>query len=475
MKRIVIILSLLIAAFDVCGQKLTVEKMEVAPMDLSASTQLRNDRNGNPCGLVKVQLAAVGAQFEGNVIGDVAYKTGEYWVYMNDGAYLLRIKHPNFLPLDLNFRDYGIRKVEGKCVYVLTLLMPQGSAPVQTQKLTINYTPATAMVLIDSTPYQGNGTIEVVLPVGSHDYQIAAVGYETAEGSVKLTAGSPRTVTEDLVATAQQAAVVQQPVQPIVQQPVQQAAPLLPAAPAVETITVNGVSFNMVRVEGGTFQMGSNDSEADSDEKPVHQVTLSTYSIGETEVTQALWYAVMGQRPTSDGSKWESSYGLGDNYPTYRVSWDDCQQFVEKLNQLTGKRFRLPTEAEWEYAARGGNKSRGYKYSGSNRIDDVAVYEENSYKKGSGSSEYGTHRVKTKQANELGLYDMSGNVWEWCQDWYGDYSSNSQTNPTGPSSASLRVYRGGSWDDHARYCRVSTRNWRTPDSRSYDLGLRLAL
>lgn len=150
MKRYFLLALLLTCVLGLQAQKLTVEKMEVAPMDLSASTQLRNDRNGNPCGLVKVQLAAVGAQFEGNVIGDVAYKTGEYWVYMNDGAYLLRIKHPNFLPLDLNFRDYGIRKVEGKCVYVLTLVMPQGRDVEKKQRLIINYTPASATVLVDA-------------------------------------------------------------------------------------------------------------------------------------------------------------------------------------------------------------------------------------------------------------------------------------------------------------------------------------
>jgi len=146
---------------------------------------------------------------------------------------------------------------------------------------------------------------------------------------------------------------------------------------------------------------------------------------------------------------------------------------------LTGRRFRLPTEAEWEYAARGGNKSRGYQYSGSNRIDDVAVYEENSYKKGRSSPDYGTHNVKTKQSNELGLYDMSGNVWEWCQDWFGDYPSSAQTNPTGSSLGSHRVRRGGSWDDtwdiNARYCRVASRYFNAPDDRRSNLGLRLAL
>ena len=217
----------------------------------------------------------------------------------------------------------------------------------------------------------------------------------------------------------------------------------------------------MVRVDGGTFTMGATSeqgSDAERDEKPAHQVTLSTYSIGETEVTQALWKAVMGSNPSNF---------KGDNLPVEEVSWEDCQKFISKLNTATGKRFRLPTEAEWEYAARGGSKSRGYKYSGSNTIGDVAWYHYNSGSK--------THNVKTKQPNELGLYDMSGNVWEWCQDWCGSYSSGSKTNPTGPSSGSGRVYRGGSWYGYARDCRSSYRYYYTPSYRYRDLGLRLAL
>jgi formylglycine-generating enzyme required for sulfatase activity len=233
-----------------------------------------------------------------------------------------------------------------------------------------------------------------------------------------------------------------------------------------KTYTVNGVSFKMVKVEGGTFQMGSNDFDL---AKPVHSVMLSSFSIGETEVTQALWYAVLGQRPTSDGDQWSSSYGLGDQYPAYFISWDDCQEFITKLNQLTGQTFRLPTEAEWEFAARGGNSSQGYTYSGSNTIGDVAWYTSNSSSK--------THPVATKQANELGLYDMSGNVWEWCQDWYSSsyYSSSPSNNPTGPSSGSSRVLRGGCTDSSARSCRVSYRGYGNPDFRSTDRGLRLAL
>ena len=156
----------------------------------------------------------------------------------------------------------------------------------------------------------------------------------------------------------------------------------------------------------------------------------------------------------------------GDNLPVENVSWNDCQVFIQKLNQLTGKQFRLPTEAEWEYAARGGRKSRGYKYAGSNDIGSVAWYWDNSGN--------GTHPVATKQANELGVYDMSGNVWEWCSDWYGDYQSSSQSDPQGPSSGFCRVIRGGSCYINARDCRVSIRLGNTPGRRFNYLGLRLS-
>ena len=226
------------------------------------------------------------------------------------------------------------------------------------------------------------------------------------------------------------------------------------------TLTVNGIKYNMVWVDGGTFRMGATSEQGSeiSDEKPVHSVTLSGYYIGKTEVTQALWQAVMGSNP---------SYFEGDDLPVEQVSWDDCQEFIRKLNSLTGQNFRLPTEAEWEFACRGGNNSRGYKYSGSNYIDNVAWYDGNSGGK--------THPVATKSPNELGIYDMSGNVWEWCADWYGDYSSGRQTNPKGTYGGSIRVYRGGSWFNYARYCRSSSRISYFPTYRYDSLGLRLAL
>ncbi len=226
------------------------------------------------------------------------------------------------------------------------------------------------------------------------------------------------------------------------------------------TFTVNGVSLEMIAVEGGTFTMGATPeqgSDANNIEKPAHSVTLSDYYIGKFEVTQELWEAVMGSTP---------SFFKGNKLPVESVSWDDCQTFIRKLNSLTGKNFRLPTEAEWEYAARGGNRSRGYKYSGGNNISDVAWYDDNS-----GSM---THAVGTKSPNELGIYDMSGNVSEFCQDLYGSYCSGSQTNPQGPSSGSYRVYRDNSCYDNARRCRMSYRYGREHGAANIAIGFRLA-
>ncbi len=230
------------------------------------------------------------------------------------------------------------------------------------------------------------------------------------------------------------------------------------AREANKTYILKGVSFEMVFVKGGTFTMGATPeqgSDAVRDEYPAHSVTLSDYYIGKFEVTQELWRAVMGYNPSSF---------KGNNLPVENVSWNDIEMFIIMLNEKTGANFRLPTEAEWEYAARGGNKSKGYKYSGSDRIDDVAWYLCNN-----------THAVGTKLPNELGIYDMSGNVWEYCQDWYGDYSSSSMTNPTGPSSGTFRILRGGSWDMYAEYSRVSLRNVRQPNDHSATKGFRLVL
>lgn len=241
----------------------------------------------------------------------------------------------------------------------------------------------------------------------------------------------------------------------------------------------------MVFVEGGTFLMGCTSEQGGdcfANESPNHLVTVSDFYISKYEITQGQWEAIMGTSIRQQRDKalldWQRKHpnwapldlsinGEGSNYPMYYVSWNDVQEFISRLNSLTGKQYRLPTEAEWEYAARGGKKSKGYKYSGSNDMDAVAWYSDNS-----GNT---THPVGDKQPNELGIYDMSGNVYEWCYDWNGDYNSGShQTNPKGSGSGSYRVIRGGCWNRTARFGRVSARNNSAPSNRTDDrLGFRL--
>ena len=297
--------------------------------------------------------------------------------------------------------------------------------------LSVNYKPFGADVYIDGKKVGQSPRVFNGILVGSHKVEIKKDGYGTDSKTVSILEGQTASLSGELT---------------------------------TGTITIpvkDGISIDMVRVEAGTFTMGATAEMKNpwNEEKPTHQVTLTNdYYMGKYEVTQALWKAVMGSNPSNF---------KGDNLPVEKVIWNDCQEFISKLNRITGKTFRLPTEAEWEYAARGGNKSRGYQYSGSNNLSDVAWYTANSGSK--------THAVGTKQPNELGIYDMTGNVWEWCQDWYGKYSSTSQVNPTGANSGSDRVYRGGSWIGNAWFCRSSYRYGSSPDNRSYALGLRLVL
>lgn len=222
-------------------------------------------------------------------------------------------------------------------------------------------------------------------------------------------------------------------------------------------LKVNGIEYPMIYVSGGSFLMGSDDDEADSYEKPVHRVSLSSYWIGKYEVTQELWEAVMWNNP---------GHSKGSRKPVEQVSWDDCQEFIRKLNALTGQNFKLPTEAQWEFAARGGNSSNGYKYSGSDYINNVAWYENNSGAR--------THDVGTKSPNELGIYDMSGNVSEWCSDLPRRYDSSSVTKPSGLSSG-MRLVRGGSCFLSSWHSRVSYRATSEIEQRIWHIGLRLCL
>lgn len=525
---------------SVYSQELTIKSFKVITGDLSAQTQPRKDLNDKNCALVKVQFVGGISEIEGNVITPLIKHGNETWVYMPQGSRQMKVLTQSFLPVMVTFADYGIEKLESNRTYVLILTKPMSIIEQKKQALIIKYSPSSATVLVDNKMVRGtNGVAKVILPVGQHSYIVASDGYESEEGTVKLKAAAPsnlqitlsketNTISTSTNDVATQHIVSNQIVkfsgkvvdingQPVIGAVVEETGTknisltdidgnfIIKAKSSSITVTVtflgcvpkqvkltegtkeeitlieetykkqpsssassitipvkDGISIEMVKVEGGTFMMGATPEMKNSwtEERPIHQVTLTNdYYIGKYEVTQSLWCALMDNNP---------SYFKGDNLPVEQVSWDDCQKFINKLNDITGRKFRLPTEAEWEYAARGGKKSRGYQYSGSNKISDVAWYSSN--------SEHKTQPVGLKLANELGLYDMSGNVDEWCFDRFGFYSALSQTNPLGADDGICRVYRGGSWEQTAGFCRSSDRsNYGTSKNRIYNLGFRLAL
>ena len=406
MKQSIITLTLLLCATLSFAQELKVKSFTHDQMSLEARVGGgRKDLNGKQCALIKVQVRDDIVDCTGGNVGEIISKGIVKKVFVSPDTKFLKFEFKYNYPLKVIFSDYGIKSLAEGGTYTLTLVDAYALS-------------------------QQNNTQNVE--------------------------------------SANQQSQSEQPSEPIVQpEPNPDAIP----------IEVNGVTFYMIKVDGGTFTMGATPEmeKPRRNEKPAHEVTLSSYCIGETEVTQALWKAVMGTTPRERWNKWWAKVdGVsfqgkeGDNYPMYLVTWNECQDFIRKLNELTNKKFRLPTEAEWEFAARGGNKSNHTQYSGSSNIDEVAWHYGNSV----GGD---VHIVKTKKANELGIYDMSGNVWEWCQDWKGSYSNEPKTNPTGPEKGSKRVKRGGSSSLLARYSRSSYREFFSPEYSIGDLGFRLVL
>ena len=598
MKRVLFFVFGILLCLGIYSQELKVKSFSLAATDISAQTQPCKDLNNEPCALVKVQFVGDILDVEGNVIKPLVKKGNETWAYMTHGSQQMKVLTKDYLPIMVDFSNYGISQVEKNKTYVLVLTKPVGGAePVDAggNFYALSVQPKNAVVTIDGVlqPSSSDGEYSAMLPYGTHTYKVEAGGYISKSGSFVVSSGDMTPISVSLLSAMASVSITcptpavslyvdkkavgnspwsgslkegmhllearksgyrsqQKTIQLAQQQKLDVTFGELVAiqgnlsvnykpfgadvyvdgkklgqsprvfngllvgnhqvevrkdgyatdrktvaisegqtasitgtlasnavassntsgyssgsssmASGSNTISIpvkNGISIEMVKVEAGTFMMGATPEMENpfDNEKPTHQVTLTNdYYIGKYEVTQALWQAVMGKKP---------SRFKGDNLPVVSVSWNDCQKFISKLNRKTGKKFRLPTEAEWEYAARGGKKSRCYQYSGSNNISDVAWYYNNSCSK--------TYIAGSKQANELGIYDMSGNVKEWCQDWFGSYSSSSQVNPTGANSGSYCVGRGGSWNCVAGSCNPSTRFSFAPDDRYDDLGLRLVL
>ena len=600
MKRVLFFVFGILLCLGIYSQELKVKSFSLAATDISAQTQQRKDLNDAPCALVKVQFVGDILDVEGNVIKPLVKKGNETWAYMTHGSQQMKVLTKDYLPIMVDFSNYGISQVEKNKTYVLVLTKPVGGAEsvdAGGNFYALSVQPKNAVVTIDGIQQNvsTDGEYSAMLPYGTHTYKVEAGGYISKSGSFTVSSGDMTPISVSLLSAMASVSITcptpavslyvdkkavgnspwsgslkegmhllearksgyrsqQKTIQLAQQQKLDVTFGELVAiqgnlsvnykpfgadvyvdgkklgqSPRVfngllvgnhqvevrkdgyatdrKTISIsegqtasitgtlasnavassssntlgyssasssmssgsntisipvkNGISIEMVKVEAGTFMMGATSEMKGpyDNEKPLHQVTLTNdYYMGMYEVPQALWEAVMGSNP--------SEY-KGDNLPVEMVSWNDCQEFISKLNSLTGRKFRLPTEAEWEYAAHGGKKSRGYQYSGNSNISDVAWYDGNSGSK--------PHPVGTKQANELGIYDMSGNVYEWCSDWYGSYSSSSQMNPTGADSGSGCVVRGGSWYDFALGCRLSYRGSITPFYRGNDIGLRLAL
>lgn len=418
MKRLWTLLLFFGISFSAVAQELSVKDFHHDPSDISAVRYEVKDYNGEHCALLKIGLVLLDVTFEGSILKQ-EFKDGEWWVYMADGAWWLNIKTKKYLPLRYEFPE----PLQKKSTYILQIEAPQIAYTGPTGKMLIESNVKNADVFVDGEKQSSILPYEYIGPEGEHYVEIMSPGYNTER----------MTFTIEL----------------------QRRGKLRVNLKAEGSLSVGGISYEMVNIPGGTFMMGysgkTNGKTSANYEKPVHSVQLRSYLIGKTEVTQGLWKAVMGSNP---------SLHQGDDLPVENVSWYDVQDFILKLNALSGKQYRLPTEAEWEFAARGASGSSEEPSGG--KLSEVAVVGRQ------------TAPAATRRANAFGLYDMSGNVAEWCSDWLSRYSSLPELNPTGPEKGVQKIVRGGAFSDDPWFLRTAYRGHKKPADSDGTIGFRLA-
>ena len=415
MKKVLIAALMVLLASVAFAQELKVLEFRADMTMTDAVKYPKEDANGVRCGLIRMGLVIPDAQFEGDIISS-EYKDGEWWVYMMKGANWITIMTKKYLPLRHEFDP-----IESNVTYVMNIERPQIAYDGPTGTVKIESNIKDVDVYVDGEKMSSVAPYEYKGPEGKHDIELRAKGYNDERQTVDIQLNKKITCSMTMHAAG--------------------------------TFSLDGISYEMVKVAGGTFTMGTTEvlNKANFNVATPHDVVLRNYSIGATEVSQALWEKVMGSNP--------SVYQGEPNRPVENVTYDDCLEFIKRLNARCGTHFRLPTEAEWEFAARARGTNDGQK------APKGSIYKTNT-----------PGLVSACGENALKIKGMAGNVAEWCSDWFGYYPTERTVNPSGPDRGWHRVIRGGSYDTPTDYpLRATTRSHMDPNDSSPTVGFRLAM